>query len=284
MCKRVPTNKVQLQTNTAGSPDLPSPLQRSPRRCDGNALARRGGPHFLLNLLLPSLLFLHFLPHLLAVLLLQLFRLQLCQMTILDLEKHRRQLREPLRIHGRHAVHILLGRHDQLMVHDVIGRVAETVERAGRMELARRAGEHVHIGSDALDPRRVEEIGGADALPNNVPIVAAGHVLHLLLLHQLQQLVAHAAHAHHGLAVDVVALAPSHAVLGALPLQENVEVGEVVALRDREVGVDVVGFFLVLGGPIEDLAVSVRALELRSEPTAWRRSRRSPQCTPFSRP
>ena len=32
-----------------------------------------------------------------------------------------------------------------------------------------------------------------------------------------------------------------------------------VALRDREVGVDVVGFFLVLGGPIEDLAVSVCA-------------------------
>ena len=259
MCKRVPTNKAQLQTNTAGRSDLPSLLQRSSGRRDRNALARRGGSHFLLNLLLPSLLFLHFLLHLLTVLLLQLLRLQLRQMTILDLEEHGRQLREPLRIHGRHTVHIFLGRHDQFVVHDVIGRVAEAVERAGRMELARRAGEHVHVGPDALDPRRVEEIGGTNAFPHDVPIVSAGHVLHFLLLHQLQQLVAHAAHAHHGLSVDVVSLAPRHAVLGALPLQENVEVREMVALRDREIGVDVVGFFLVLRGPIEDLPVSLGA-------------------------
>ena len=143
------------------------------------------------------------------------------------------------------------------MVHHVIGRVAETVERTGRMELARRTSQHIYIGPDALDPGRIEEIGGADAFSNNVPIISAGHVIHLLLLHQLQQLVADAAHSHHGLSVDVVSLAPRHAVLGSLPLQKHIEVGQMVALGDREVRVDVVRLFFVLGGTVEDLRRNV---------------------------
>ena len=265
-----PTNRAELQTNPAGSADLRSPLQRSPGRCDRDALSRGGGLDFLLHLLPPALLFLHLLLHLLAVLLLELFGLELCEMAILDLEEHRRQLGEPLRIDGRHAVHILLGGHDEFVVDDVIGRVAEAVERAGGVELAGRSGEHVDVGADALDASGVEEIGGADALADDVPVVSAGHVLDLLLLHELEELVADAAHAHHGLSVDVVALAPGHAVLGALPLQEDVEVGEVVALGDGEVGVEIVGLLLVLDGPVEDLHGS-RAARLRWGRRAWRR-------------
>lgn len=43
-----------------------------------------------------------------------------------------------------------LGGHDELVVDDVVGRVAHTEQGAGGMEVTRHARPHVHIFTDAL--------------------------------------------------------------------------------------------------------------------------------------
>lgn len=48
----------------------------------------------------------------------------------------------------RQALH--LGCHDELMVDDVVGRVAHTKQGAGGMQVTRHACPHVHIFPDAL--------------------------------------------------------------------------------------------------------------------------------------
>lgn len=59
--------------------------------------------------------------------------------------------------------------------------------------------------------------------------------------------------------MQVVALAPALAVLGALPLQEDVQVGQVVALRNAEVRVHAVRLLLFLGGLSKIYASARRA-------------------------
>jgi len=54
----------------------------------------------------------------------------------LDREEHGAHGLEPVRIDGRDTLHVLLGGEHQLVIHHVIRRVSETVQSAGRMQVA----------------------------------------------------------------------------------------------------------------------------------------------------
>ena len=55
--------------------------------------------------------------------------------------------------------------------------------------------------------------------------------------------------------MEVITVTPRLAVLGTFPLKEDVEIGEMVALRNAEIGVDVVSFFFLFSRAIENLFV-----------------------------
>lgn len=57
----------------------------------------------------------------------------------LDGEEHGAQLGEPLGVDGGDALHVLLGREHQLVVADVVGRVAQPVQCRRRVQEARHA-------------------------------------------------------------------------------------------------------------------------------------------------
>ena len=72
------------------------------------------------------------------------------------------------------------------------------------------------------------EVGRADALPDDVPLVAGADHGHLLLVHDVLELLPDLAHLAHRLAVDEVVGGPLHGVAVGLPLQVDVEEGQVV--------------------------------------------------------
>ena len=58
----------------------------------------------------------------------------------------------------------------------------------------------------------------ANALPDDIPVCANTHHIHLLALHDLLELSAHLPHLAHGLAVDEVVCAPLRTVAVSFPL------------------------------------------------------------------
>ena len=66
-------------------------------------------------------------------------------------EKHGPQLCEPLGVHCSHTLHVLLGGQHQLVVHEVVGRVAQAKERRGGVQVAGHARQLVDVLADALD-------------------------------------------------------------------------------------------------------------------------------------
>jgi hypothetical protein len=120
----------------------------SPRLLDGRraALARialcrpgqrravRGGQHLLLRGLALALL--------LGVL------EQPRLVRLLNDEEYGPKLRELLALDRRRALHIILGRIDELVVHDELGREAEPDERCARVQVAQHARQNVDVLAD----------------------------------------------------------------------------------------------------------------------------------------
>lgn len=68
---------------------------------------------------------------------------------LLDTEEHRAKLRQPERVHRRYRPHVLLGGHDQLVVHNVVGVLAQAEQSTGGVQMARHSRAHVHVLTDA---------------------------------------------------------------------------------------------------------------------------------------
>ena len=77
-------------------------------------------------------------------------------------EEHRAHLLQPIRVHSRHALHVLLGRHQQFVVDHVIWSVAQTKERTAGVELTGDPGPEVHIVSYSFNLSGVGEVAGAN--------------------------------------------------------------------------------------------------------------------------
>lgn len=54
--------------------------------------------------------------------------------------------------------------------------------------------------------------------------------------------------------MKIVSITPGLAVFGTFPLEEDVEVGEMITFGDAEVGMDVICFFFFFGRAIKDLS------------------------------
>ncbi len=106
----------------------------------------------------------------------------------LDGEEHGAELCQPLRLDGSHALHVLLAGEDELVVHDVVGRVPQAVQGGGGMEVTRDGGAAVDVLPDAPHLGSIVEVGGADGLADHVPVGSRGRDRQLLLLHDVHQL------------------------------------------------------------------------------------------------
>ena len=58
--------------------------------------------------------------------------------------------------------------------------------------------------------------------------------------------------------MEVITVTPRLAVLGTFPLQKDVEIREMVALGNAEIGMDIVSFFFLLSRTIKNLFVMDR--------------------------
>ena len=123
------------------------------------------------------------------------------------------------------------------------------------MQLTRSTSQHVDVTSNALNAGCIIEVRRANTLANDIPVASVGDTRDLLLFHHLQELLSNISNTFHGTVVEIVAFTPRLAVLSSLPLQEYVEIGEMVALGDAEIGMDIVSFFLLLGRTVENLLV-----------------------------
>lgn len=128
---------------------------------------RLGLPHLLLGplltqLLLPPLSFREFPGHkVLPLQFLLLFGL-LAREFPLHREEHRTQFGQPVRVDSRHAIHVLFGGHDEFVIDDVFGDVAEGEEGAGWVELAGHACTEVYVVAHAFYFGGVYEVARAD--------------------------------------------------------------------------------------------------------------------------
>ena len=137
------------------------------------------------------------------------------------------------------------------MVDGVVGQVAETVERRGRVQVHRHARPAVLVLADALDARSLVVVRRADRLADHVPVRAARNDVHLLELHDVHQLRPHLACLAQRLGMQKVTRRPVIAVAArkvsmcfaarprmnvpvGLPLRIDVQERQVVALRHKE--------------------------------------------------
>lgn len=91
-------------------------------------------------------------------------------------------------IDGGDGGHVFFGGEDEFVVDDVVGQVAEAVERAGRMQLHGHAGAEVDVLADAFHFGRLGVVARADAFADDVPVGAAARHDHLLHFHDVVQL------------------------------------------------------------------------------------------------
>lgn len=78
--------------------------------------------------------------------------------SLLDTEEHGSEFGQPPAVDGGHAVHVLLGGHHELVVHDVVGRVPEPEQRGRRVQVAGHACAAVHVLADALQAGGLLEV------------------------------------------------------------------------------------------------------------------------------
>mmetsp|Transcript_33920 Transcript_33920/g.85062 ORF Transcript_33920/g.85062 Transcript_33920/m.85062 type:complete len:319 (+) Transcript_33920:351-1307(+) len=149
---------------------------------------------------------------------------------LLNAEEHGAQLRQPLGVHRCHALHVLLAGHHQLVVADVVRRVAQAVQRAAGVQVARHAGAAVGVLADALHLGGLVEVRGADGLAHDVPVGAARGERNLLAGQDVNHLGPHLLGLAQPLGVQEVVRAPLRAVVVGLPLLVHVEQREVVRL------------------------------------------------------
>ena len=100
------------------------------------------------------------------------------------------------------------------------------------MKIGRHSVSGIHVLADYLEAGGLVKEGGTNALPDDVPVSAAAHHLHLLALHDLLQLRAHLANFPHRLDVDKMIRAPLTTVSVGFPLLVHVQVRQMIRLRN----------------------------------------------------
>lgn len=78
--------------------------------------------------------------------------------SLLEREEHGPQLGEPAAVDGGDGVHVLLGRHHQLVVHHVVGRRAQPEQRRRGVQVARHARPAVDVLADAFETGGLLEV------------------------------------------------------------------------------------------------------------------------------
>ena len=154
---------------------------------------------------------------------------------VIDGEEHRTHLSKPLGIDRGDSAHVLLGGHHQLVVYDIVRGGTAAIESARRVEEAWHACPEVGVLPYALQLGGLMEVRRADGLAHDVPFRPAGHVIHLLLLHDVQQLRSDLAHLLHRFRVHVMLVAPCRGVLVVLPLLIYMQQRQMIALCDTKV-------------------------------------------------
>jgi hypothetical protein len=190
-------------------------------------------------------------------------------------EEHRTHLRQPFPLHGSHARHILLRGHDQLVVDHVVWGVTQTKEGRGGVQVGGDAGEHVDVLPDALDASAVVEIRRGDGFADKIPRASTGAVGHALCLHDVQELRVDLASLLHGFGMNKVLSAPGGGVALLLPLDEDIQESQMVALRNEEFLTSCVRFlFAVLRDGTGQEGGSGEGGNLWSEEDSWNRDHR----------
>eukprot|EP00162_Nutomonas_longa_P013791 comp21710_c0_seq1/m.48328 comp21710_c0_seq1/g.48328 ORF comp21710_c0_seq1/g.48328 comp21710_c0_seq1/m.48328 type:complete len:398 (-) comp21710_c0_seq1:968-2161(-) len=168
------------------------------------------------------------------------------------LEKVRRELNEPLRLDRNAVAHVLLGRHQKLVVDEIVGGLVE--DRRARVDvdaLALNKGlVGAHVRRVLLGCIRKESSGDRHA--NAVVCAPARDNVELVAVHDCEQLLADVLGPLHRAALDKVVKAPRCRVVVALPCLIHGEQREMVAFDLVELCLFQIGLLLLVAGPVED--------------------------------
>lgn len=167
------------------------------------------------------------------------------------LEERRRRLHQPLGLDGADNMHVLLGRLDERVVHDVLSGLPE--QRRRGMHRDGRALDERLVPLGGILARRIAEEARAERLADLDGVAAAGHEGQLVALHELGELDADVLDAEHVAGLDEVLVAPGGGEAGGLPGVVDVEEGDVVAGGVVELGLLLVGLLLLVAGAEEDV-------------------------------
>lgn len=144
-------------------------------------------------------------------------------------KEHGSELGKPVGIDRGYALHVLFGRQNKLVINHVVGRKASTKQGARRMQVALHARTAVDVLANALQTRRLMEIGRTDTfstalslaealsttfvlifffLPDDIPIGTTRNVGHLHGFHDINQLCPYFAGLAHRLGMHKVLRTP----------------------------------------------------------------------------
>ncbi|POR31985.1 Uncharacterized protein TPAR_07791 [Tolypocladium paradoxum] len=157
-----------------------------------------------------------------------------------------------MRVDGRDGRDVHLGGEDELVVDDVVGRVAR-IQGAGGMQLDCEVRPQVDVLARTLVLGRLVIVSRADALANNVPVHAAAVELHLLHLHDIQKLLPNLLGSAEGLGVEEMLDAPSIRVSVCFPGRVHLKVRQVVRLVHPKLFSLSIGLILSFLWSVEDV-------------------------------